>query len=224
MLYDKYDALLNMDKEQNQTNNLENRETSLQGKEKGDMADMGVSMPKMREKGRIRRKQTAKPLRMRELRQQSKHNDIRQENPELETSYRRYDTRASVNDFTKRIWDAYEKPPRVDELLRKQSIRKRENEEIQRREEEIRKRNINLVNLSRTEGWEIIVNLLKQWENFCYMNLRFPETRKDKVSLEMFIGFQNGALWVIEGIRKEIYNAIISLKKENALRNKENGE
>lgn len=53
------------------------------------------------------------------------------------------------------------------------------------------------------------------------MNLRFPEIRKDGVSLDNFVGFQNGALWVIETIRKEVYNAVNSLKKQNALRNQE---
>ena len=145
-------------------------------------------------------------------------------NPKLETSYRRYDGEGGVNNFTERIWDAIKKLPRVEELLRKQSTREEENERVLRKEEENERRITKLAQLSRTEGWEIIVSLLKNWEKFCYMNLRFPETRKDKVSFDYFIGFQNGALWVIEGLRKEVYGAVISLKKQNAIRNKESRE
>jgi len=145
-------------------------------------------------------------------------------NPQLEASHRRYDGRAGVDDFTQRVWDAVKKLPRMEELLRKQPTREEENERVLRKEEENEKRIAKLAQLSQTEGWEIVVSLLRSWENFCYMNLRFPETRKDKVSFEYFIGFQNGALWVIEGLRKEVYGAVISLKKKNALRNKENRE
>jgi hypothetical protein len=156
--------------------------------------------------------------------QQNKDKFFHEENPKLETSYRRYDGEGGVNDFTERIWDAIKKLPRVEELLRKQSTREEENERVLRKEEENERRITKLAQLSRTEGWEIIVSLLKNWENFCYMNLRFPETRKDKVSFDYFIGFQNGALWVIEGLRKEVYGAVISLKKQNAIRNKESRE
>jgi len=145
-------------------------------------------------------------------------------NPQLEASYRRYDGGTGVNNFTQRVWDAVKKLPRMEELLRKQPTREEENERVLRKEEENERRIAKLAQLSRTEGWEIVVSLLRSWENFCYMNLRFPETRKDKVSFEYFIGFQNGALWVIEGLRKEVYGAVISLKKKNALRNKENRE
>lgn len=145
-------------------------------------------------------------------------NSFYKKDPKLETSSGRHDIRRSVESFTQRVWDAVQKPKGVAELLRKQSLRTRKDEEVQRRQEEIDKRNIRLVHLSRTQGWEIdVVNMLRQWENFCYMNLRFPETRKDKVSLEYFLGYQNGSLWVIESLRKEIYNAVTNLKKQNAI-------
>lgn len=53
------------------------------------------------------------------------------------------------------------------------------------------------------------------------MNLRFPENRKDNTSREYYNGFQNGSLWVIEGLRKEISLAISNLKKHNEAKSKE---
>lgn len=133
----------------------------------------------------------------------------------METSHRRHDARGGIDNFTKRIWDAVKEPQRVVELLRKQSPRTRKDEEVQRREEEIRKRNFRLSRLEEQEGWrKDVVGMLRQWENFCYMNLRFPETRKENVSFEYYTGFQNGALWIIESLRKEIYNAVLYVKKE----------
>ena len=138
-------------------------------------------------------------------------------NPEVEAAYRRHDIRGSIENFTKRIWDACQNQKGMGQLLRKQSLRTREDEGVQRKQEEARQRNLRLTRISRTDGWQIdIVGMLQQWENFCYMNLRFPENRRDKVSLDYFLGYQNGALWIIEGLRKEIYNAVISLKKEHA--------
>jgi len=52
------------------------------------------------------------------------------------------------------------------------------------------------------------------------MNLRFPESRKENVSLDSFISYQNGALWIIEGLRKEVYNAVVSLKRQNENKHK----
>ena len=151
------------------------------------------------------------------------HN-LNKPNPEVETSSRRYDIRGSIDSFTERVWDAIKKPRRMDELLRKQSTRAEKNEGVQRKQEEVDRRNSRLSRLSKTEGWEVdVVGMLRQWVNFCYMNLRFPEARKDKVSLDYYVGFQNGALWVIEGLRKDVYGAVIGLKRSHALK-VENGK
>lgn len=152
--------------------------------------------------------------RLSEVRERKDSKFISQDNPDLEAALRRHDGRGSVEAFTQRIWDAVKKPQRMDGSLHKHTLRTRQDEEIQRKQEEVNKRNIRLTRLERTEGWVDIVNMLRQWENFCYMNLRFPETRKDKVSLDYFLGYQNGSLWIIEGLRKEVYNAITSLKKQ----------
>lgn len=48
------------------------------------------------------------------------------------------------------------------------------------------------------------------------MNLRFPENRKDNITVEEYNGFQRGALWVIEGLRKEISTSVNNLQRQNA--------
>lgn len=140
----------------------------------------------------------------------------------VEAPHRRHDERRSVDDFIKRVWDAVQKPPSMARLLHKQSTRESKDEAVQRKQEEVGRRAIRIANLSKTEGWKEIIILLQSWENFCYMNLRFPESRKDKVSTDYYTGYQNGALWVIEGLRKEIYGAVYTAKKEHILQKKDN--
>lgn len=190
-----------------------------------DLGNMGLLLSKMPSIRRIRGELSSFFKRLSKMRGKEDDTVLEQEDTELEASHRRHDIRGSVEAFTKRIWDAIQKPQGMEVLLRKHSLRTRKDDEIQRREEETNKRIVRLARLSKTEGWQIdIVSMLRSWENFCYMNLRFPETRKDKVSLDNFIGFQNGALWIIESLRKEVYNAVNSLKKQNAIQNQKNRE
>ena len=202
-----------MDTKQNKIHPLEHTKTF---KERFfSLANMEIQLPELPSMGKFREFFSSVFTRMSKVFEKRDSKFIHQDDPDLEVALRRHDIGGSVGAFTQRIWDAVKKSQTVDGSLRKHTIRTRQDEEIQRKQEEINKRNIRLTKLSRMEGWEIdVIGMLRQWENFCYMNLRFPETRKDKVSLENFIGYQNGALWVIEGLRKEVYNAVTNLKKQ----------
>lgn len=138
----------------------------------------------------------------------------------LETDHRRYEVRRNIERFTQRIWDAAKKLPTVARSLPQHPLREKEDERIQQKKRKTHQRALRFAKLIKSDVWtKDLVKMLNQWEKFCYMNLRFPETRKDKVSLDSFIGFQNGALWVIEGLRKSVYGSVISDKKKNAISN-----
>ena len=129
----------------------------------------------------------------------------------MEVEYGRHDTRASIDRFVKRFWDANNVGKRVEKILRPAS-REEEATRLQEKAERTRKRSLRLSQLSKNEGWRDLEKLLEQYEIIAYTNLRFPSTRKDNVSLDEWIGVQNGTLGVIEGIRQEVRSAVTSLK------------
>ena len=185
---------------------------------------MEVQMPKMSMGGRVRNFFSSLFQSMRKMSRQNENRNVGEENSNLEASRGRHDIRGNIEAFTKRVWDASQKLQTMDELLRKQSLRARKNEEIQRREEAVSKRNLLLAKLTESEEYEIIVEFFKRIENNAYFNLRFPESRKDQVSMDYFVGFQNGSLYVIENFRSMFAEAIRSLQKQHAiLSNKKRG-
>ncbi len=153
-------------------------------------------------------------------------NYFHKNNSEVEIEHGRRNARRSIEEFIKNLWDAPDVRKRVEKILRKPS-RKEEDERIRAKQEKETARNLRLTRLSNTEGWnKDIVNLLKRWEVFSYMNLRFPENRKDKIDVKEFYAFQRGALWIIEGLRDEINKAVKNYKKqqENAIHDTKEGK
>ena len=143
------------------------------------------------------------------LPKETKH--INKKDSELEAEYGRRYTRTSIDTFIKRVWDANHARRRVEKVLRPAS-REEEVERVQKKAEEARKRNARLNRVTKVDGYKDIEEMLKTWEAYCYYNLRFPELRKENVSRDYYHGFQNGALWIVEGFRKDIQRAITSLK------------
>lgn len=212
-----------MDNKQVKIHPLENKE-SLKAR-LIRLSTMEVHLPKVQLFVKIRRFISSRLFGLPKVPRERNYDISHADNPNVEAAFERHDIRRSVEAFTKRVWDAVKNVQTVDGSLRKRTLRTRSDEEIQRKQEEVNKRNLRLTHLSKTEGWKIdVINMLRQWENFCYMNLRFPESRKDKVSLDYFLGFQNGSLWIIESFRKEIYNSATNLKRQNAIHNKESGK
>ena len=143
----------------------------------------------------------------------SKSKSVRKQNTEVETTSGRYDLGRGAFDFSQQLWDANEKQKRVGQVLRP-TTREEKAERVQEKKERTHQRFVKLSRLNKTEGYKELEKLLKRWEFLSYYNLRFPERRKDKVSREYYNGFQNGALWVIEGLRNEMVSAIAYLQRQ----------
>lgn len=153
------------------------------------------------------------------------------DNTELEIEDRRRNARGSIERETGHLWDAHYDPPAMGRLLQKFTTRTRKDEEIQRAKEERRKRNALITNLSRYEGYRlIIVPFLESIEQDSYFKLRHPEDKPKDMSLEWYNGKQVGRLEVIEDFRlmittslseKEMDKAREQLNKEQAERRRQ---
>lgn len=151
-------------------------------------------------------------------------------NTDMETERGRRNLRSNIERFTRRLWNEGQYLRRMAGLLPKQPSRKAEDEAIQRRKEEIGKRNIELTRLSKAEGWRIIEAVLQQLEVDSYSNLRHPELAKDIktvkgingepryvntwISYDYHEGYHNGKLDLIEDLRDIIMRARVSIHKQ----------
>lgn len=160
---------------------------------------------------------------------QSEFDNILKRNTDMETEHGRCSTRRTIERKTGRLWSEKEIKGRLGRLLSKQPSRTREDEEVQRRQEEKHKRDTLIARLNRDEGFAVIKKVLIAIESDAYMNLRYPEKAKDIkvvegsngqprymndwVSLDYFIGRQDGRIETIEDIRNIISEAITSIEK-----------
>lgn len=161
----------------------------------------------------------------------SNQNSVPTEYPFLETEHRRLFTRESIKQFTRRLWDEGQKLRGMDRLLRKQSVGKGKDEEIQRRKETADKRNLGFYRFSKTPEYRIITEFFKQVEEDAYLNLRHPELAKDTkvttggvsggiryanhwISQDYHAGLQNGRIETIEDFRSMMMNAIMAIEKQ----------
>ena len=137
----------------------------------------------------------------------------------LEAQRRRQLTRTSIGGIVKRVWDAHYDPPRVEDLLRKYTLRTRKDEELQAAAGKRSERNALIKRLSDYEGYKrIIVPFLQIAENDAYFKLRHPEDRtagEKHFSLEEYIGKQNGKLELIEDLRLMVSTAISDIQRES---------
>jgi len=161
----------------------------------------------------------------------SQQNPIPAEHTIVEVEHRRLFLRKSISEFTRRLWDEGQKLRGMDRLLRKQSLGKGKDEEIQRRKDTADKRNIGFYRFSKTPEYRIIVEFFKQVEEDAYLNLRHPELAKDTkvttggvsggiryanhwISADYHAGLQNGRIETIEDFRSMIMNAIMAVEKQ----------
>lgn len=131
---------------------------------------------------------------------------------DLEAKRRRLITRRSIAEFTKHLWNEAPFERRMERLLRKQS-RKGKIERVQKREEKANKRNARLARFCGTKTHRELVSVWQQWEKTAYLGLRHPELKKEGVSLEYYLGFQNGLLSNIEANRKLFDDAKVAVYK-----------
>lgn len=213
-----------MDSKQNKVDTMESQEDFETYPSGIHMGELGFSLSEMSLVFRVRRFFSSLLRRLPKMSWEDGDNYFRKDDSELETARRRYDVRGSVDAFTQRIWDAFDVKGKVGRLLRKQSLRTRKDEEVQRRQEEIGRRSLLLTNLSRSQGHVIEKEFFKKIESGAYLNLRFPEGRKEGVSLDYYVGFQNGSIWVVENWRRMIAEAVINHKKNAILNRKKRGQ
>lgn len=135
------------------------------------------------------------------LRSKKKSKVVRhRNNPKLEVTDRRRDTRGSIDSQVEHLWHASENPPRMGQLLRS-TVRATKDEDIQRAKEERNTRNLTIVEWLKRPGYNLFVAWLKQIEGDSYYKLRHGEGRPANESLEHYLGKQDGRLEVIEDIR-----------------------
>ena len=139
----------------------------------------------------------------------------------MEAEHRRRFTRGSIESQVGHLWDASEKPPRMEELLRKHSVRTRKDEEVQRGKEEKRARSVKLVEWTKRDAYNVFVAFLKNIEADAYYRLRHPD-HKPGESIERYIGRQDGKLEVIEDIRLMFAEARLTLQEARAEQEKQN--
>lgn len=173
-------------------------------------------------------------------------NSFSAEHPIMEIEHRRLFIRKSIDEFTRRLWDEGQKLRGMERLLRKQSVGKGKDEEVQRRKETVDKRNIGFYRFSKTSEYRLIVEFFKQIEEDAYLNLRHPELAKDTkvttggvsggiryanhwISSDYHAGLQNGRIETIEDFRAMMMNAIMAIEKqkleeENAILNSQGGK
>ncbi len=130
----------------------------------------------------------------------------------LEAEHGRFNIRRSIEQFTKQLWDEASIERRMEQILRKRS-REGKVEKLQKGEKTVHQRNIRLSRFSGTQTYRDLVKAWQQWERIAYYSLRFPEQRKEGVSLDYYIGFQNGLLADIEANRKLFTDAQIKIFK-----------
>lgn len=141
-------------------------------------------------------------------------------NTGLEAKRRRQLTRTSISGIIDRVWNAHYEPPRVEQLLRKYTLRTRKDQELREAEGKRSERNALIKRLSDYEGYRrIIVPFLQVAENDAYMKLRHPEDRKQgefnkEISLEEYVGRQNGKLELIEDMRLMVSSALADIQRD----------
>lgn len=139
---------------------------------------------------------------------QSKHSD-------LEAKHRRLQTWRSVGNFCRGLWDEANVPRRMESFLRKRT-RAKEDDRLQEAKEKTYQRYTRLSRLCDAEGYSDLVKFWKQWERTAYMALRHPELRKEGISMDYYIGFQNGILSNVEANRKTFQDAQFAIIKEES--------
>lgn len=138
----------------------------------------------------------------------------------MEAEHRRLDIGGSLERFTKQLWNETSVQRRMEQILRKRT-REGKDEKVQRREKKSYQRNLRLSRFCGTKTYSDLVKVWQQWEKIAYMALRFPEQRKEGVSLDYYMGFQNGMLADIEANRKLFSDSQIVIFKEEQERKKD---
>jgi hypothetical protein len=149
---------------------------------------------------------------------------LHQKNTGLEAKHRRLDTRGSIDGFVGQVWDASENPPGVGELLRKHRLRTKKDEGVQEKQEEKHRRNIVLTEFSKRPGYDLLKAFLQLIEGDAYFKLRNLKERPENVSMDSWVGIQNGRLEVVEDIRLMFATARAELKRERIDEQKKEGE
>lgn len=146
------------------------------------------------------------------------------ENPWLEAEHRRCDTRASIDRQVGHLWDAHYEPPRVEELLRKHTLRTKQTTGMEEKARRRSERNSLIKRLSEYEGYRrVIVPFLSSLETDAFYKLRHPEEKNQAVdrgergnSVDWYIGKQNGRLEIIEDLRLMVTTALAELQMDKA--------
>jgi hypothetical protein len=102
----------------------------------------------------------------------------------------------------------------MEPILRKRS-REGKIEKVQTREKRTYQRNLRLSRFCGTKTFRDLTKIWQQWEAVAYMAVRHPEDKKEGMSLEYYLGFQNGLLSNIESNRKLFSDAQIEVFKED---------
>lgn len=133
---------------------------------------------------------------------------FKSKNSKLETERRRRDRAGSVERFVKHIWDATVGEGRMGRTLRKRAVRSGKDAKVQEATERLNRRSIRIRNLLREPGWRDIQLILEGLESKHLVNLRLPEIRDSKESLDYWYGKQTGCLEFSTEFRNELKSAI----------------
>jgi hypothetical protein len=152
---------------------------------------------------------------------QRKRPSVHPHDSELEAQRRRRLTGGSFEDTLERLWSQTTEPREVAKLLRP-TTREEKVEAIQRKEEKEKARNLQLTEISRRPGWNVLIAFLSRIERGGYANLRHPEHRKTEISVDYFTGFQNGTIETVETIRAMMVEAVLKHYKDQHKKDERN--
>jgi len=125
----------------------------------------------------------------------------------VETNDRRQTIRRSAERLSRRLWNAIYDVPRMERVLLSR-LRGREAKAVRESEEKRAKRDSQIVALTRTAGYKLMVKWLEGVEAEAYYQMRMPELKKDWQSTDYYVGYYAGILFMIDSLRNVFKEAI----------------
>lgn len=143
----------------------------------------------------------------------TKRTVLREDDSRLEAKHRRRFTRGSFDQRRRRVWDETKVSEGMEKLLRPTS-REKEIERVREQQEKIKERNLQLLEITKRPGFNVLMDFWNKIETGAYANLRHPENRIEGMSFDSFIGHQNGLIECVEISRKMFIDAAIQHEKD----------
>lgn len=139
--------------------------------------------------------------------------DPHKENTQLEIEYGRRIFGGGHKERRFSFWSSKNDEGKVGRTLQPR-VREEEVRRLQEIAERKSKRNILLYSATRRDDFNILKAFLQRAEDGAYSNLRHPEIKRDGISQDYFIGFQNGIIQLVEDIRSLYVQAAVDYHKE----------